>query len=130
MPRVLIIDDEIEICNMLKELFTLMTACKVEVCSTQSCWLNKINKTKFDLICLDYSMPDMLGTDIIAYIRSTDNPNRKTNFIMITGHEKEAMMELGSDKNIAIVSKPIVVDQLMGVVKKLLLTNDKGIQLH
>ena len=120
MSKILVIDDEIETCKMLKELFGLMTKSEVIVSNSTNEYLKLIQQIKFDIICIDYIMPDLLGDEVVQYIRTTENPNKNTKIVMITAHEdaelQKSISKLGS---IAIISKPIIVDQLARQIQNL-----------
>jgi DNA-binding NtrC family response regulator len=80
--RILIVDDETELCNSLSEILaqegyrTLFTSEPRETASI-------LARTPVDLIILDIRMPGIGGIDLLRMVRKT-NPNIKV--IILTGH--------------------------------------------
>lgn len=68
MKNILIVDDEIDLTNMLKDFFELQ-GFVVYCANNGEEALNKINE-KLDLILLDINMPDIDGTDICKKVRN------------------------------------------------------------
>ena len=102
--RILIVDDEVEICSMLNdhlrdlgyETFTATTGEKA---------LRLVKEARPHLMLLDIRMPEMGGVEILRQIRSFDH---EIGIIMITGyHDVEIAQEalkLGASD---FVTKPI-----------------------
>jgi two-component system response regulator PilR (NtrC family) len=80
MARLLIVDDEKSICQMLDIAFR-KDGHVVETVATGKGAKKKIESQAFDLIISDIIMPDLSGIDLLEYSCSTHNPAR---FILIT----------------------------------------------
>ena len=80
-PRVLIVDDELRICESLAYLLKCKDLDIATANSGQEA-LALLNNNEFDLAILDVHLPDMVGHEILSYIksRSPDTPA-----IVITG---------------------------------------------
>ena len=84
--------------------------------------LDKIRMEKFDLIFTDMYLPKLSGMEVAQKIRNTDNPNRQTPIIAITGEEyEEAMIDIikasGVDK---YLMKPVHERELLEIITFLL----------
>ena len=78
-PRVLIIDDEPVICDLISEdLSDLGYLC--EIAQDGSSALHKMAKHKFDITLLDIRLPEISGIDVLKEIK----PRYDTAVIMIT----------------------------------------------
>jgi putative two-component system response regulator len=97
MARILIVDDEMEICSILKDYFILKN---YEVYTAQDglSALNIIREVKPHVVLLDILMPGMSGLDTLREIRKHD-PN--LGVIMVTAMTDkdtvEKIMDLGAD---------------------------------
>lgn len=94
-PNVLIIDDEPKICTLIK-LFLDQTHLfkNVVVAESVSIALLKIRNEYFDLVIVDYSLPDKNGTSFIDIV-SKSIKYRKVKFLLISGYlDNQAMMDV------------------------------------
>ena len=80
MKRALVVDDEIELCNALKECLSLK-AYEVETALDGRTALKKVEEVKPHIVLLDIIMPGMGGIDVLKEIR---NINSKIGVIMVT----------------------------------------------
>jgi len=80
MARLLIVDDEKSICQMLEIAFRRQ-GYMVETVSTGQVAKKKIESQVYDLIICDIRMPDLSGIDLLEYAKATRNPGY---FILIT----------------------------------------------
>lgn len=119
LARILSVDD----IEMNRKIFRgLLKETQVQVtdaASGKEC-LELTMKEHYDLIFLDYMMPDMDGVETVKRLReSQDNVNAKTPVIMLTanvmvGAKKQYMEEGFSD----YLSKPIIPSKLRSKLKK------------
>lgn len=94
-PNILIIDDEPKICTLIK-LFLDQTHLfkNVVVAESVSIALLKIRNEYFDLVIVDYSLPDKNGTSFIDIV-SKSIKYRKIKFLLISGYlDNQAMMDV------------------------------------
>lgn len=116
MERILIIDDDTELCELLaaylaEESFKLVAA------HTAAGGLNRIRDTEVDLVVLDVMLPDMNGFDVLAHIRAESS----LPVIMLTGRGEEVDrvvgLEMGADD---YVSKPFPLRELLARIRAVL----------
>lgn len=84
MARLLIVDDEKSICQMLEIAFRKEGYLVETVCSGQAA-KKKIESQVYDLIVSDIRMPDVTGIELLQHARATRNP---ASFILITAVPK------------------------------------------
>jgi len=80
MARLLIVDDEKSLCQVLEIAFR-KKGHVVETVSSGQAAKKKIESQVYDLIISDIRMPDLTGIDLLQYARETRNPAA---FILIT----------------------------------------------
>ena len=68
MIRILIIDDNVSICEILNEALS-EKGYKVDVCSSVETALNLINASRYDIIISDLKMDKLSGIDLLKYIK-------------------------------------------------------------
>lgn len=78
--NILIVDDEVLISKMLKEV--LETRYKVKTCQNGKEAFSLIDTIDFDVIVTDLKLPDVSGIDVLRYAKSKDE---YTEVIVITG---------------------------------------------
>jgi two-component system, NtrC family, response regulator PilR len=80
MARLLIVDDEKSLCQMLEIVFR-KDGHLVETVSSGQAAKKKIETQVYDLIICDIRMPDLTGIELLEFFRESRNP---AGFIMIT----------------------------------------------
>lgn len=115
-PKILIIDDEPEICSLLRYLLSREGFdAQVSVSSIEA--LKLLQTSKFDGVICDFAMPVMDGITLLKNIRSVKN---FTPFIFLSGHasnkEELEMINLGACE---VIQKPNV-KQVAPALRKLL----------
>ena len=120
MPvRILIIEDEQLIRWSLRQKFE-EKGYDVEEAETGVDATGALDGTFFDLIMLDYKLPDMTGLDILAKIRETD---KDVVVIMMTAFSTiESAVEAMKLGAYDYITKPFDMDQLLRTVAKSLET--------
>ena len=115
-PRVLIVDDEVNIRRLCKTHFTRAGFQCTEASDGVEA-LNLLGKRVFDLVLLDIDMPQMSGSETLIRLRQEVSCGR-VKVIMISGgvspDEMSAMLALGADDYLA---KPLTRSQLMSRAK-------------
>ena len=113
MVNLLVVDDEIEICDFLRNFFSekgydVFFATDGEQALTQS------RQKHPDLVLLDVRMPGISGLEVLHRLRNEENPPK---VVMITAVEDREVIEeakrLGAEDYII---KPFVLDYLESVV--------------
>jgi two-component system response regulator (stage 0 sporulation protein F) len=79
--KVLVVDDEMPVRNLLNDLLK-REGYKVTICSTGEEALEILKKDSFDIVLLDIKLPGISGLEVLKNIRDTD---KNLPVIMITG---------------------------------------------
>jgi putative two-component system response regulator len=115
-PRILIVDDENEIRQLLLELLGEQFDC--EGASTAEEALDRLRKSQFELVISDITMPGMSGLDMIPHVKSV-SPD--TVVVMISGMQTVesaiGALRLGA---FDYLMKPFDLRQVEAVVKRAL----------
>ena len=115
--RVLVVDDEKDICEAIEMLLTL-DGFEVVTASNGVEALNLYGTAKFDLVITDYSMPAMKG-DALASAIKFKNPAQP--IIMVTAYvEQLTQTETPLPGIDALLSKPFKLEQLRSTVAEVL----------
>ena len=126
MRRILIVDDDTELCELLQEYLTAEELSSESVHDGLS-GLNKIKNESFDLVILDIMLPEMNGLDLLKEVRKTS----KIPVIMLTakGDEIDRVLglELGADDYIPKPFSPReLVARIRAVFRRLEITASKN----
>ena len=116
MNRILVIDDEPSISDMIREALTRF-GYTVETASNGRKGLQLLKDASFDLVVTDMCMPDLDGACIVRYLRSSSRP--LTPVIGISG--TPWLLE-GADCD-AVLPKPFPLQVLVDTVKHLKMIN-------
>lgn len=113
MRKILIIDDDTELCELLQEYFTAEKLASESVNDGKT-GLDKVKNSCFDLVILDVMLPEMNGLDVLKEIRKFS----KIPVIMLTakGDEIDRVLglELGADD---YIPKPFSPRELVARIK-------------
>lgn len=122
MTRILVIDDDVQICSML-ERFLSRKGYEVDVAYDGNQGLMMYDKGKTNLVITDLVMPEKEGIETVMELRSK-SPNVK--IIAISGGGRvgpesylEIAKELGAQRTF---EKPVDFDELLGAVEELTAT--------
>ncbi len=115
MPKLLIVDDEVDIREFAKKFFKKRNL-EVFTSSRGDEALSVIEKEKPDLVLLDIRMEGMTGVEVLRQLRENHN-NIKV--VMVTGVEEEEIVnEVNNLGALGYVHKPLVLDELEKIVLK------------
>jgi DNA-binding NtrC family response regulator len=114
--KILVVDDETLILDMLKRSLVQMGGFSVEVAQNGLEAIQKVEKDVFDLVLTDMKMPEMDGIELLKMIKGT---RPEVMVIMMTAHGSvetavEAM-KIGADD---YVTKPIDLNELLIHISK------------
>lgn len=116
MARLLIVDDEKSLCQLLEIAFR-KDGHIVEIASSGASALNKINSQVYDVIVSDIRMPDITGIDLLEKAR---NMGIATPFVLITAVPTVSTaiqaLNLGADRYVIKTDK--LVEELKVVVQR------------
>ena len=114
MIKILVVDDEIDVCDFVKNFFEERNY-RVFMALGGSEALRILRKEKPDLILLDIKMKEMDGIQTLERIRKID---KNVKIIMVSALEDQDKMEaakkLGASK---YITKPLVLEELESAVK-------------
>ena len=107
--KMLIVDDEIEICDFLKNFFTEKDY-DVNIAISGEEALEKIKKNRPKVLLLDIRMPGLSGLDVLKQAHQMDKDLR---IIMITAVENQDMMQLARKLGASdYITKPFSLNYL------------------
>lgn len=118
LKRILVVDDEeilrMLICDTLEDL-----ECEIDEAEDGMEALQKIEQQSYDLIVLDYMMPNLTGVEVIE--RLPDDLKETTPILMLTAKAQEADRQIVLDKGAHyFMSKPFSPVELLGLVEEIL----------
>ena len=116
-PKILIVDDEEELCNIYKEALE-EEGYSITTAQDGKQALAMIKGEHFDLVITDKNMPRMGGVRLLKSIRKLD-PNLKIVLITAFGGKQSYLnaMELGADE---FLNKPFRIDEFKKFVSNML----------
>jgi len=95
-PRLLVVEDEIDIAELLRHVLT-KEGFQVGVAHDGLTALEAIRRERFDLIVLDWMLPELSGIDVLKEIR-VRNETRMVPIILLTArrqHDDGDLLRLG-----------------------------------
>jgi CheY-like chemotaxis protein len=118
--RVLVADDDPEICMLIKTILARgpydVTLCE----DAESALVHIQRDDPYDILISDFMMPGISGIELIAQVRQ-NRPTSHLPIVMISGHNNYAMdaraKEAGAN---AFLNKPFTLAQLRSTVHQLL----------
>ena len=116
-PRILVIDDEPEMCRCLEKCLGLLE-CNAESCTSGAEGLARLEKSKYDLVFTDLRMPGMNGIEVVRAVRRVAFG---TGTIVLTGYGTigsavEAIHAGATD----YLTKPFKIDEIRVAIEKAL----------
>lgn len=117
MAKLLIVDDDQEICTYLKDFFT-KRGCSVIISFDGEDGLASFKKHKPGIVLLDVKMPKLNGLEVLKAIKDIDKQALVVMFTVVGDDltQKQAQ-ELGAD---GFIKKPFNMEELEGTVGRML----------
>ncbi len=113
MPKLLIVDDEVDIREFAKNFFKKRSIDVLTAAGGKEA-LNLIGQQRPDLVLLDVRMEEMNGLEVLKTLRGNKDLTR---VIMVTGVENgEAVKEAYNHGITGYIHKPLVLEELEKVV--------------
>ena len=123
MQKVLLVDDEPDILETLKELIEDQFECTVDTAANGLEAFDLCGKTKYDLIITDHKMPLMTGAAFILATRTKENLNTSTPLVMLSGFIDEQMKSDLADCQVNFLNKPVLPTTLFSTIENWLQQN-------
>lgn len=115
--RILIIDDNEELCSVLRLIFEEKQYA-VDVAATGQEALAKAERRFFHAILLDIKLPDMSGVEVLAHLKKM-RPD--TAVLMITAYASlESAIEALNEGASAYILKPVNMDEVLVTIQEVL----------
>jgi CheY-like chemotaxis protein len=113
-PRVLVVDDEDPVRELLADLMALW-GCEADAAATGRDGLALLDRTRYDLIVTDHLMPGVTGLDLVRTVRRRD---QRVGIIMLTasGDADGQPERLG----FTLIHKPVSITGLEQAVREAL----------
>lgn len=115
--KILIIDDEIEVCETVSEILE-EAGYTTQYCISPIAALEKVTEDDYELIILDVNFPDGNGYQVCSEIRSLDN-YKSVPIVFLSGNASESAQvtgyRVGGDH---YISKPFGPNQLIAIVAR------------
>lgn len=117
MAKILVIDDDIDICNLLNRFLT-RKGFEVDTAMSGKAGLEKIASSTYDLVFCDFKLRDMDGRDVLAKVQET-TPGLKV--IIITGYSDiKTAIDVMKRGAYDYVLKPLIPDELVNLINRAL----------
>jgi two-component system chemotaxis response regulator CheY len=117
MPKILIVDDEIQLQEIYATFFKNNGFNDVMFASDGLEAHSLCHQYKFDLITLDHQMPYLTGAEFLKALRLKPNQNEKCPVIMISGFIPEIDHSCKSFENTFFLDKPVDFEKLVKYAK-------------
>ncbi|WP_353506021.1 response regulator transcription factor [Variovorax fucosicus] len=116
--RIAALDDDIDQLDLTKSTLKAMGH-HCHTFTNGAALLNELRRESFDLLLLDWELPDMSGLDIVRWVRSNVHDHVPILFVTNRRGERDVVegLEVGADD---FMSKPIRVSELTARVRALL----------
>ncbi|WP_034732193.1 response regulator [Bacteriovorax sp. Seq25_V] len=120
-PAVLIIDDEVKICMLIKTFLEQTKLFRnVVVAENASIGMLKLRNDEFDLVIVDFQLPDKEGTYLVEMAKKSLK-FRKLKFLLISGYlDNRSMINVINSGIKHVLVKPFSRDDLISKVLQIL----------
>jgi len=120
--RVLIVDDERMIQNLVHSVLTSLGFSDISVANSGRKAQSLIAKNHFDFIITDWRMEDLDGIDIINFVRGSRKPPLcNTPIIMLTGNTEAYYVKAAIDAGVtSYLIKPFTAEQLVKRIRSVI----------
>ena len=114
--KILIIDDDIDLCILLSRFLT-KNGYETETAHSGDKGIAAYNRSRFDVVICDYRLGDMDGIKLITALKESD---QHANIVVITGYSdiKTAVevIKLGA---FDYITKPLIPDEVLAILNKI-----------
>jgi len=127
LPRILILEDDIAIAEILKEWFK-MSGYKCLVKTNTSDIIELVTNYQPDLVIMDYLLPGINGGELCSQIKKDASTCHIP--VIICSAFSKVLMSLGTYSCNVFIPKPFDLDQMIEKVEELLCCNGKNTIRH
>ena len=115
MEKILIIDDDTDMCWVLSEVLK-EEGFYVNIVNDKASALSMVRKQKYDLILLDYKIGKDDGLNVLSELKNIDN---KSSIIMISAYgNNEVRKKAVSEGALEFIDKPFDIIKFVKIIKK------------
>lgn len=118
LPKLLAVDDEELILELLEEILTEDQLFEVVKTPDGKEALKQAEEIQFRLILLDFRMPSISGDVFVQTLREGNSINKDTPVLFITANPEQAEKVLNQYKKIFMLVKPIDITTLSTKVRE------------
>lgn len=112
--KILVVDNELEILNVLQDVLSILGYSSVVVTSGKDA-LEIFEKGKFSLVITDMVMPDINGLDLLKKIKELDS---NIPVVIITGFGSEVIEEAIQAGADGYIEKPFKIEDIKNILEK------------
>lgn len=113
MPKILIIEDDVALCNILKR-FLEKNKFEVDVSYSVFEGNSKLKKSSFDIVFTDLRLPDGDGIEVLSYVK---NNFPETQVVLMTSYaEVQTAVRAMKKGAFDYISKPFNPDEVLSVI--------------
>jgi two-component system, NtrC family, response regulator HydG len=117
MKRILIIDDDTDMCQLLSR-FLQRKGFETEMAFTGNKGIEKFKESKFDVVLCDFRLGDKEGWEVLQEIKAID-PSAAV--IIITGYSDiKTAIDVIKNGAFDYITKPMIPDEVLNVIHKAL----------
>ena len=125
VKRVLLLEDDVELCHALKDWLE-MNECAVTIVHRGVEGLSEVMKSDFDAIVCDMIMPLMPG-DMFYLAVSKAKPHLCTRFVFVTGHrDRPDIAKFLWEFHGPTLNKPLDLEELLSAVRQVFDATEHG----
>ena len=117
MKRILIIDDDIDMCQLLSR-FLQRKGFETDIATNGKKGIIAFKESAFDLVLCDFRLGDKEGTEVLKEIKLI---NHDVAVIIITGYSDiKTAVEMIKQGAFDYITKPLVPDEVLNLINKAL----------
>ena len=126
MSKILIIDDDIDMCQLLAR-FLQRKGFETDIATNGSKGITKYKEDKFDLVLCDFRLGDKEGAEVLREIRQI---NHEALVIIITGYSDiKIAVEVMKHGAYDYITKPLIPDEVLNLINKALQSGGEDAKL-
>lgn len=122
MANILVIDDNLDICQLLDRFLT-KKGHQVQTTISGKTGLDYVKKTNFDLIFCDFKLREMDGREVLQKVKEI---SPSTQVIIITGYgDIKIAVEVIKNGAFDYISKPLIPDEILLLIERSMILKKK-----